>query len=955
MMKSVCLRVVQVCAVLITAVVAAHAGVETASFVKVLPFSGADNVRIESALRSDTPLVGVELTGRITPAQGGAPLWEGSLGTVDATGAASRTITKLKPRLWSPSSPSLYVLSVTASRAGRVLATESARFGFRSFENRGGQFFLNGAPVFLRGIAINPPGRGVPPAVGESRKFAEDYVRFLKSRNVNTIRLQNDSQIWFDVCDELGMMIYQGVYGAPPGSDKTAGERVAPPTDFERSVADYKTLFETYVRHPAIIIYVLSNEMPYQGARGAKFREFLTQAHERLRAWDDTRLYIGNAGYGEGFSGDVRDVHRYWGWYYNTFLTYYNLRDKNLFGDPNKLQPFTFTESVGNFTGPRGDYNIVARKQLAPQLNWTGHSANQIEDALAYQSFMVKEATESFRRLRPINKHLSGIVPFTILFYNWNGIESFAEMRPKPAMEQMGVSYQPVLLSWEMWTPQVYAGTRIRAIAHVINDADDRSDLEGTTLVYQVRDDKGRAVTSGRVELPRVAYYGSWRQPLELNLPPTLRTGEYEIYGEVVKNDRLISRNETPLFVAGGDWRHASRTERTVMLYDPSGVTARALERLGIKTRPADLARLDPKTTLVIGEDVWDAALSRIKEPLKSFVAAGGRILCLAQNGERFDPGWLPVPVEMFKDSANSPVYTPASRPHKDNMNINPERPDHPVFAGLDRRRLALWSDYTGWDQTKSGFPRLYPVTQGFKLANPESLVRTAILADYDRGLEGVALLEAFDGTGSVILSGFDLVSRAGLDPAADRLLRNLVVYAASADAHHAHPLIDLPIKWGDYATERGVITGTLNGFVVNADWIAPPTAPDAAPLTQAEGAWNTKPGDQFVPRGRRPAGLYGYTTAAGLRDLAPKSSTGSAVFWVRLPTNKKAVLTRVENPTPRSAELAVKVNDRTVTTVSVPPRAAITVRSPLPVGMTGVSISYTGDKTLLILETAFE
>src|ERR1035438_2758899 len=102
-------------------------------------------------------------------------------------------------------------------------------------------------------------------------------------------------------------------------------------------------------------------------------------------------------------------------------------------------------------------------------------------------------------------------------------------------------------------------------------------------------------------------------------------------------------------------------------------------------------------------------------------------------------------------------------------MNVNPERPDHPVFRGLDRHRLALWSDYTAWDETKPGFPQVYPVTAGFKLHKPEALQHTAILADYDRGLEGVALCEMFDGTGSVILSGFDLVNRAGLDRSEER------------------------------------------------------------------------------------------------------------------------------------------------------------------------------------------
>ena len=404
------------------------------------------------------------------------------------------------------------------------MATKTVRIGFRSFEIRDGQFHLNGRPVFLRGIAINPPGRTIPPEVGESRAFAEAYVRYLKSQNVNIFRLTTDeSQVWFDVCDELGMMMYAGRYGSPPEADE--GKRVAP-KDFDRCIAGYRKLFEGYVSHPCIVMYLLANELPVSGERGKAFSALLTRAHAALKEWDPTRPYIGNAGYGEGREGDVCDVHRYWGWYYNSFLTYYNLRDKlypkPLFGDPAKNQPLTFTECVGSFTGWKGEFNIVRSKQLAPQLGWIGHSANRREDALDYQAFMVKQATESFRRMRPLNPRLAGLMPFTILFHNWSGIASFDQMKPKPAMEQLGVSYQPVLLSWELWTPQVYAGTKLRAIAHVINDAEDGSALTNAALVYQVQAKDGGECCQGTVELPAIPYFGTWSKAVTLDLPAGL-------------------------------------------------------------------------------------------------------------------------------------------------------------------------------------------------------------------------------------------------------------------------------------------------------------------------------------------------------------------------------------------------------------------------------------------------
>ncbi len=108
-----------------------------------------------------------------------------------------------------------------------------------------------------------------------------------------------------------------------------------------------------------------------------------------------------------------------------------------------------------------------------------------------------------------------------------------------------------------------------------------------------------------------------------------------------------------------------------------------------------------------------------------------------------------------------------------------------------------------------------------------------------------------FSGRGSVILSAFDLVNRIGVDPVADRFLQNLIAYSASTNEHEIHPLIDTPIQWGNYASERGLVTGPLSGLLINADWVAPITDPRAKRLTQKEAAWNSKPGDEFLPNGR--------------------------------------------------------------------------------------------------------
>jgi len=367
-----------------------------------------------------------------------------------------------------------------------------------------------------------------------------------------------------------------------------------------------------------------------------------------------------------------------------------------------------------------------------------------------------------------------------------------------------------------------------------------------------------------------------------------------------------------------------------------------------VMTRPvADLAKLPAGERLIVGEDV--PAIG----DLGDFVRKGGRVLMLGQDAAKFKPSCLPVPVEMLTASANDVEYLHRKRPSRDQMYINIERPDHPVFAGLDRSRFRIWSDYTGWNQAKEGFPAVYPVIRGFRLTRGEDLARVAVLADYDRGLEGVAICEIFDGKGSIVFTSLDLVKRVGLDPVAERVLGNLTAYLSAKD-HPVHPLVDAPIQWGRYATEKGVVTSPLNGVIENCRWVRPPTDPYAKPLPDYGGAWNMLPGDQFVAIGRRPFGPYGYSTGTSTVELDKKSKTGSGLFHASLPAGRKVMITKVENPSDKEGRIEIEVNGQKKS-FTVPAGRTISARMDLAGSPTTVTVGYCGDKSLVLMETSFE
>jgi len=106
-----------------------------------------------------------------------------------------------------------------------------------------------------------------------------------------------------------------------------------------------------------------------------------------------------------------------------------------------------------------------------------------------------------------------------------------------------------------------------------------------------------------------------------------------------------------------------------------------------------------------------------------------------------------------------------------------------------------------------------------------------------------------------------------------------------------------------------GIVAGLVVVFVVvNGVWTKPPTEPNATPLPDNKpDGWNTDPGNQYIPKGRRPIGPFGYSTATSLRE--PKEPIGTGTFYARLPTGRKTMITTVRNNGTADGTLRVEIN----------------------------------------------
>jgi beta-galactosidase len=784
------------------------------------PFAGMDYVRL--VINTDAK-PNTQFKAFITSSQDHKVLWQGPVTAAQLNTAGVKqlglTIKNLTPHLWTPSDPFLYDIDLQEISGGKVVSQANDRMGFRSVTTQNGHIMLNGKPIFLRGIAINPPGRGIPSELEQSRAFAMDYVRFMKSINVNIIRIPN-AENWYNVCDELGMMVFGGNYSGTVDGEK-------PPVNYDKAVNWYEqNEFSMIAHHPSLMVFAITNETPYSGKEVDAWEKFLSYTADKLKQWDETRIYIANAGYGYGKAGDLCDIHRYWGWYYSSPFTFLHIRyNEDIVPFPKKInQPVTFTECVENYTGPDGRYNLnPAHKNPSSQLAWTGHEREDLQAHLAdeHQELTFRSASELFRQLRVVNPDLSGLFPFTILFYNWEGISKFADMKPKPVTDQVRLSYQPVLLSWECWTPHVYAGATVKTIIHIVNDDNEFNDLSNSTLIYQLLDKTKTAVYGDSLKLQTVPYYASVEKQVSISLPKNLVTGDYTLVGKIVKNGKRVSENYFKLFVADQQFTAGSiSAKQDLLIYDPNGKTISSLKKLNLPFREtSSLQNIPAAVTLMIGENAADNGLVQNAAIVKDFVGKGGKLICLRQDSSHLLNlnSVLDAKITNETIDIDNPVYPVSGVYPRNGYYVNPERPDNPVFAGITRENLKVWSDYTNWDETQKGFPAIYPVTDGFTLQNKDDIGRVTVLGNYASGLESIALAEQFSGKGSVLLCGFDLANRTGIDPVADKLLLNIINYSAPAAVHDQYQLITAPIVWGEYETEKGIVTDITSGFLVNS------------------------------------------------------------------------------------------------------------------------------------------
>jgi beta-galactosidase len=207
--------------------------------------------------------------------------------TAGKTADVTHTATVSNPKLWSPSSPTLYSVVTTVSVGGAAVDTYTTPFGIRTFAfdtNKG--FTLNGQSVKLNGTCNHHDLGALGAAV--NNRAIEKHLQMLKDMGTNALRTSHNPPApeFLDMADRLGFLVMDEAFDC---------------WDQGKNTYDYGRFFNQWSKtdigdmvmrdrnHPGIIIWSIGNEIPDDN--NATVAQSLITA---VKAKDTTRV-IGQA------------------------------------------------------------------------------------------------------------------------------------------------------------------------------------------------------------------------------------------------------------------------------------------------------------------------------------------------------------------------------------------------------------------------------------------------------------------------------------------------------------------------------------------------------------------------------------------------------------------------------------------------------------------------------------
>jgi hypothetical protein len=272
-----------------------YSGLWDEVYLEARPLVSIDSLRVEPDLRRENAWVEVAVANhtdaiqpvrlhlRVMRPDGGVAAEQGD--TFVALPGLTRYGYRLslpRPWPWHPDTPHLYQLAAELAPETGLPDRAATRFGMRDFSVQNGQFILNGSPIFLRGVLLQPnyPVRLIAPP---DREMMVRELRLVKEAGFNLLRahIRPAPPGYLDLADELGLLVY--------AENSLAWIRDSPRM-LDHGRREVTALIERDFNHPCVVVWGIFNENRFAAAK-------VVEPLLRLaRSLDPTRVIVDNSG-----------------------------------------------------------------------------------------------------------------------------------------------------------------------------------------------------------------------------------------------------------------------------------------------------------------------------------------------------------------------------------------------------------------------------------------------------------------------------------------------------------------------------------------------------------------------------------------------------------------------------------------------------------------------------------
>jgi len=670
-----------------------------------------------------------------------------AFGPVDVTvGPGGRKLVQLggpweNPKLWWPEDePNLYVMRTTIKRDGKPIDIREDLFGFREVSISGKDFLLNGVPWHFWNW------------VGIHADTPEEWLARYHAQNdrFHRISADSDGRLWGYREKALEFFDRHGI----PGRLSTCIDGMfithdlRNPLVWENFKNHVRQVVTAYRNHPSIMMWSLGNELIFITSRLAYNAEdnltWMAKAQELsdlAKELDPTRASFQDGGGDLNRAGEINCQH-------------YTLpRGASV---PGGCYAYRLREGTWN---PTGTWD-----RSMEQYAWDGKRPLVLGEVFYYAGNPSAMAwiggPDVYRGKTYADRAAAVYARIAIEGARWQGVTAICPwVGPLP---DALVSFEPRAAFVREYNSCFYPGATMRRTIKVFNDTHSSDPL---TLKWRVMLD-GRQVAAGE-KTYRVPPGRAAQDTLSARLPRAERRLDGRLELELYAGDRRVFTDSKPVSVLPTGGAVAGLSPKELSVFDPAGRVRSWLESNGLGYTPFDPASGLPENARVLL--VGPAAINKenkaaVARALKAAVEAGKTAIVLEQDeplaGEDLPVTGIRVAGER-PDRPPRPEFRAAGG--QSGRIAFPVAPAHPVLAGLKASDFFTWAD----DET----------TFRLSYATPSSGAIALVQAGNELRL--TPMLELPVRQGSCLLSQMLIGARLGTEPVADRLLHNILAWAA--------------------------------------------------------------------------------------------------------------------------------------------------------------------------------